>query len=93
MRVDPTVAVSDGFQGDVVNPRQAGRQAIGQAWQLAAVAVGQVGPGGTDVFFDEVEIIQQPFRRRGSTTAGQLYGFERCAATLQNELVVGQAAQ
>lgn len=65
----PRPSVSDGFQGDVVDPRQACRRTYGQAWQLVTVAVGQVGPGGTDVFFDEVEVVQQPFRRRGGASA------------------------
>ncbi|MNI38234.1 hypothetical protein D3C73_923670 [compost metagenome] len=92
-RVDPAIAVRDGFQGDVVDPRQACRGPFGQAWQLAAVAVGQVGPGGADVFFDQVEVVQQPFRRRGGASTGLLNGLERCAATFQQQLVVGQAAE
>ncbi|MNR50361.1 hypothetical protein D3C85_1698670 [compost metagenome] len=85
--------MGDGFQGDVVDPRQACRGPFGQAWQLAAVAVRQVGPGGADVFFDQVEVVQQPFRRRGRASAGQLYGLERRTATFQKQLVVSQAAQ
>ncbi|MCY1465249.1 hypothetical protein D9M71_833700 [compost metagenome] len=85
--------MSNGLQGDVVDPRQAGRRAFGQAGQLAAIAVGQVGPGGTDVFFDQVEVVQQPFRRRGGASAGKLYGLERRAAAFEQQLVVSQAAQ
>ncbi|MCY1400482.1 hypothetical protein D9M71_155720 [compost metagenome] len=85
--------MGNGFQGDVKNSRQARRRAIDQAWQLAAVPLGQVRPGGTDVFFDEVVIVQQPLRSRGSAAAGQLCGPECCAAVFENQLVVAQAAQ
>ncbi|MDT4803918.1 hypothetical protein FQZ97_366840 [compost metagenome] len=90
LAVDPPVAMGDGFQGDVVDPWQAGRRAIGQAWQLAAVALGQVFLRGADLFFDQVEVVQQPFRRRRGAPAGARRGGERRAAAGQDGLVVGQ---
>ena len=58
--VDPTVAVRDRFERDVVHARQTRREAQRQARQLPAVAPGQVPFGRADLLFDQMEVIEQP---------------------------------
>ena len=63
-RINPSVAMRHGFQGNVVHARMADRWPAGQARQFAAVAFGQVALGSADLLFDEVKIVEQPFASR-----------------------------
>ncbi|KFB67215.1 MAG: hypothetical protein CAPSK01_003332 [Candidatus Accumulibacter vicinus] len=62
-----SVAVRDDFQGNIIDPRTAGRRPARQARQFPAVALGQVPLGGADLLFDEVKIVEQPFRGRSDS--------------------------
>ncbi len=59
-----TVAMRDGLQRQVIDPRQPRRRPGGQARQLAAVARRQVQLRGAYLFLDEVEVVEQPFAGR-----------------------------
>ena len=63
-RVHPSVAMRDDFKRDVVDPGQAGRWTVAQPGQFAAIPFGQVPPGQANLFFDQVEVIEQPFSGR-----------------------------
>ena len=63
--VHPTVAVGDGLQGDVVHPRMSGRGSVRQTRQFAAVVLRQMPAGHPDLFFYEIEVIEQPFAGGG----------------------------
>jgi hypothetical protein len=39
-------------------------------WQFAAVALGQVAAGGADLLFDQIQVVEQPFRGRGGVVTG-----------------------
>jgi 3',5'-cyclic AMP phosphodiesterase CpdA len=58
LRVHPAVAVGDRFQGDVVHPRMSRRRGLGEVRKLAYVSFGQVPPRGTDLFFDQIEVVE-----------------------------------
>ena len=62
LRVDPAVAVGDRLEREIVDARKPGGRAGRQARKLAAVALGQVPPGRADLLFDQVEVVEQPFR-------------------------------
>ncbi len=55
----------DHFQGDVVHARAPRRGTMSQARQFKAVTPGKVPLGRTDLFFDEIEIVEQPLSCRG----------------------------
>ena len=91
--VDAAVAVRDDLQRDVIDPRQAGRGAVVQPRQFAAVALGQVPAGDADLLLDQVEVVQQPFgRRRDPALAPGRLG-QPLAAVGDDRLVVGQPAE
>jgi len=64
VRVDPSIAVRDGLQGDAIDAREARRTALGQARQFPAIPLRQMPPGGADLLFDEIGVVEQPFPRR-----------------------------
>ena len=58
--VQAAVPVRDRLERDVVDPRQPGRRAFGQARQLAAVARREVAPRGPNLLLDQVVVVEQP---------------------------------
>ena len=85
--------MGDRLQGDVVHARQPGRSALGQGRQLPAVALGQVAPGRADLFFDEMEVIEQPFARGRDLVARRNRRRQPAAGRDQDALVRGQTRQ
>ena len=57
------------FEHDVINAGKPRRGTIQQARQLPTVAAGQMPARHLYLFFDKVEIIQQPFSSRGDAAA------------------------
>ena len=87
------VAVRDGLQGEVIHTGQAGRWAIRQARQFPAVASRQVALGCADLFFDQVEVVQEPFTGRGDAAVRADRGREEIARPDQYGFVRGQPWQ
>ena len=58
--VDPAVPVGDRLEREVVHTRQAGRRAVREPRQFAAVPLGQVPPGRANLLLDEVEVVEEP---------------------------------
>ena len=54
----------DRLQRDVVYPGKPGRRAVQQAGQFAAVTLWQVSLGRANLFFDQIEVVEQPFPGR-----------------------------
>ena len=92
-RIDPAVAVRDGFQRDVVDARLTCRRSFSQARQLLAVTLRQMPLSRADLFFDQVEIIQQPFGRRRQLPVFLDCTGEDRAGVQQHRFIVRQAAQ
>ncbi|MNV55090.1 hypothetical protein D3C71_1473140 [compost metagenome] len=91
--IDPRIAMRDHLQRDVVHPGQPLGRAGGQLGQAAAIALGQVPLGQPDLFFDQVEIVQQPFVGRGDLAA-LLHRLDQQRAGLgQQRLVFRQPGQ
>ncbi len=63
-RIYATVAMRNGLQRNVIHARSSGRRSMRQAGELPAVTFRQVPLGGTDLLFDEIEIVEQPFPGR-----------------------------
>ena len=85
--------MGDDLQREVIHPGQSGRWAVLQAGQFPAVALGQVPLGGTDLFFDQIEIIEQPFSG-GRNPPGRGHGFhEQRADVDQGAFILGQPNQ
>ncbi len=93
VRVDASIAMRDGFQRDVVYPRQAAGNALGQAGQFTAVAFRQVAAGGADLLFDQIQIVEQPFGGRGDAVLGDDRPSQLAAGLDQHHLVGIQSRQ
>ena len=91
--IHPSVTVRDGFERDVVDPRQPRRRSVREPWQLRAVSLGQMSARCADLLLDEVEVVEQPLARRRNRGARldrcrqQIAGFE------QDGLVLRQARE
>ena len=59
--IHAAVAVRDRLQRDVVDARETRRWPIAESRQLAAVVFRQMPLGGTNLFFDQVIVVEQPF--------------------------------
>ena len=90
-RVEASVGVGDRFEREVVHPRQALRRAVRQARQFAAVALRQMPPRRTNLFLNEIEVVEQPVAGRGNAPAF-LDGFrQQTMRRDQGPLVFGEA--
>ena len=63
-RIQPAIDMRDQLQRDSINAREFCPKAVGKTWQLPAVRRRQMTPGQLpNLLFDEIEIIDEPFRR------------------------------
>ena len=92
-RIDPPVAMRDGFQRNVVDTGMPGRRPGGQTGQFAAVAFGQMPLGGADLFLDQVEVVEQPLAGRGDPALFGGYRGQLPADTDQRVFVGRQPIQ
>ncbi len=93
VRVHPSVAVGDGLQGNAIHARQPGGGALRQARQFPAIPLWQVPPGGADLLFDEVEVVEQPLPGRLDAVLRRNRRRQQAAGLDQHALVPGQARQ
>ena len=93
LRVDPAVAVRDRLERDVVDARQPGGGPVRQARQLAAVPLGQVPLGRADLLFDQVEVVEQPFRGGRDAAVRRDRRRQQVADFDQDAFVLGQPRQ
>ncbi len=93
LRVHPAVAVGDRFQGDVVHPRMSRRRGLCEVGKLAYVTFGQVPPCGTDLLFDQMEVVEQPFPGRCDLTPLRDRSGQQIAHVDQHRLVGRQTIE
>lgn len=91
--VDAAVRVRDELDGDVVDAGGPRGERVGEARQLAAVAAGQVAPGGPDLLLDQVVVVDEPLRGGRDARAGPDRGGEQGVGVAQRELIGAQARQ
>jgi hypothetical protein len=91
--IDASVDVRDQLQGDAVSARKAGGRATRQTRQFAAVRGRQQTPNRADLFFDQVEIVQQPFGGRFDTAVLSVGRRHQVVRLDQHPLVVVQSRQ
>ena len=60
--IDMSVAMGNDFESQCINARHTGHRSICQTWQFATVMFRQVILGCLDLFLDEIEIVEKPFR-------------------------------
>ena len=92
-QVDPAVAMRDDFQRNFIHARTARVHARRQPWQLLAVVLRQVAPRGADLLFDQVKIIQQPFRGGRNLASAFHRGRQLVDGGRDQGRIVGQARQ
>ena len=89
---DRAAPVAGGRRGGIVDRGR--RQRIAdQPRQLAAVAPGQVAPGGAHLLLDQVEVVEQPFGGRRHAPFGGRGAGELSVDAGQHALVVGQPGE
>ncbi len=91
LRVEVTVGVGDERPGQPEHPRIAGKRSVCQFRQLAIIAGRQIIPDLPDLFFDEMVIVQQPFRRRNHAMTAFHLGRRRAIGGEQHGGIVVQA--
>ena len=64
-RIEPAVGMRDERPGDAEHAGIAGKRSVGELGQLAVIAGRKVGADLADLPFDEVIVVDQPFRRGG----------------------------
>src|SRR5262249_39617917 len=62
--VDVTIAVRNDLDGDVIYPGIPGEYPAAKFWKTFTVSFRQVSLAGAYLFFDEIEVIEQPFTGR-----------------------------
>jgi hypothetical protein len=87
---DPAIHVGDQLQGHRIGPRIASVRAARQPRQLPAVGRRQVSSGEPDLIFDEIEVVQQPFCRRGDPSLARHGGGHQMVGLDQDLLVLVQ---
>ena len=90
---DPAIHVGDQFQGDVVDAGQAGRRSADQFWQFPAVVFWKMAAGRSNLLFDQIEVIEQPFIGRQNSSLGCHGGHHQPMGFEQDRLVLLQAAE
>ena len=76
-RIHTAVHMGDQLQGNAIDARKARRRPFQQTRQLTAVGPRQMQTRHTDLLFDKVKVIQQPFTRQcNATTVGLRAGHQ-----------------
>ena len=92
-----SIAMGHGLQRKVIDARQPRADAIGRFQcefrQFTAVAARQMPARGADFFFDEIEVVEQPFRRRREAAVRVCRRGEAFAEIDQDPLVRCQSGQ
>jgi len=60
-RISATVCMCDQFQGNRVDPWLIGMLPLGKARKTGAVVRGQQSPRRSNLFFNEIEVVEQPY--------------------------------
>ena len=91
LRIEPAVGVGDERPGHAEHAGIAGQRTAAQLGELAVVAGRQVGADLADLLFDEMVVVEQPFRGGRDRTA--LVGGlgDAAVGSQQHAFVVGQA--
>ena len=93
LRVHAAVAMRNDLQRDVVHARAPGRRSLRQAREFQTVTLGQVSLGRADLLFDEIEVVEEPFRGRRDPALGGDRRRQQVAYVDQHDLVCCQPRQ
>ncbi len=91
--VQAAVGVADQLQGHGVDPCDARHLPRGQLGQIRVVLARKVVPDAPDLGLDEVEVVEEPFRRRGDELAAVDVVGEDAIGLAQHAGVVLQARE
>ena len=92
-RVHPPIAVRDRFMRDVVHARKSGRRSVQQARQFPAVTLRQVPLGRADLFFDQIEVVEEPFPGRRDPAVRVDRRRQQVAGSRQDPFILRQPCQ
>ena len=91
LRIEPAVGVGDERPGHAEHAGIAGQRTAAQLGELAVVAGRQVGADLADLLFDEMVVVEQPFRGGRDRTALVDGLGDAAVGSQQHAFVVGQA--
>lgn len=93
LRVHPAVAVGDRLQGNVVYAGEPSPRAVFEAGQSLGVSLRQQPFCRPNLFFDKIEVVEQPFSGRGNPAAC-LHGLSHYVADFKKDgFVFGKPCQ
>ena len=92
VRIDAAVTVRNRLERNIVDPGNL-RGSTNQSGQLAAVVFRKMAACDADLLFDEIDIVEQPFIRRGQAVVLLRHLAQQVAGTLDQFLVLAQAFQ
>jgi hypothetical protein len=92
-RVHPSIAVRDRFMRDVVHARKSGRRSVQQARQFPAITLRQVPLGRADLFFDQIEVVEEPFPGRRDPAVRIDSRRQKVAGSRQDAFILRQPGQ
>ncbi len=93
LSIQAAVGVADQLQGHGVDPCNAGHLPRGELRQVQVVLPRKVVPDTPDLGLDEVEVVEEPFRRRGDELAAVHVVGEDAIGRAQHAGVVFQARE
>ena len=91
--VDPAIAMRDRLERDVVYARLTRRRTEPQARKLPDIATRQMPLGGTNLLFDEMEVVEQPLAGRRDPMVHRYRGGQPLADAGQDAFVRSQARE
>ena len=92
-RVRPPITVRDNLQRNVEHAWQSDRWFVLQARQFQAVPLWQVSPGGSNLFFNQIEVVEQPFPGRHNPAVVLNCRHQQVAGFNQDTFILGQTRQ
>lgn len=85
--------MSDRFERKVIHTRKFGGRSVRQTGQFAAVALGQMPLGRANLLFDQVEVVEQPFRGRRDPTVRRHRRSQQITNFYEDAFVLAQPCQ
>ena len=92
LRIDLRIHVRDQFEHDVIDAGKSGGGAVEETRQFPAVAARQMPSGHLNLFLEQVEVVEQPFRSRGDVP-GSVHGETGAVEVPQDVFVLTQPGE
>ncbi len=85
--------MGDHFQRNVIDARQSSRWTLHQAREFPAVPLRQMPPGGANLLFNQIEVVEQPFPGRRNPAVCLYRLRQQIVDADQDAFILGQSCQ